>query len=292
MIKCFVCNSKKFEIIWNDKIRISPRKFSKRRKKILQCQNCNLVRLEKITDKLEASSVVRKIFNRDNTVSEHIRFHGPRESRKFHSFKNYTNFNNKSVLEHSCGSGVILNLLKNKTKKTTGLDNKTYKNYVINQGHDYYTDINDIIKEKKKFDIITSMAEFEHKYDPKKFLINLKKILSKKGKILIRIPNFYNIYYFLMGKNFLRHDYRSSHNFYFSEKNLDILFNKVGFKVIKKIGLNEFDFNHVLTSIYFQDRVRDKQIKKFFPKKIDTFTNKCMENSLVSSSLLYILKFK
>ena len=75
-----------------------------------------------------------------------------------------------------------------------------------------------------KFDIIFSLSEIEHKFDPISFLRKLKKVLAANGIIIIRIPNFNNVYMKLLGKSFFKYDYRISHNFYFSEKNLDLLF--------------------------------------------------------------------
>ena len=95
-----------------------------------------------------------------------------------------------------------------------------------------------------------------------------------------------------MGYNFFKYDYRISHNYYFSEKNLDILFNKLGFKVIKKVGLNEYSFDHLLNYIFFKKRVKTKGLKKYFDKKDNLFVKKNVENSLTSTSLLYIIAKK
>ena len=44
---CIACKSKKFKILWHEKIRVERNKFSKKRHKILQCTNCQLVFLKK-----------------------------------------------------------------------------------------------------------------------------------------------------------------------------------------------------------------------------------------------------
>ena len=68
------------------------------------------------------------------------------------------------------------------------------------------------------------------------------------------------------GKNFLKYDFRSSHNFYFSEVNLDLMFKKLKFRIIKKLGHQEYSINHLLT---------------FFKKKIKELKNKIQPDFLV-----------
>lgn len=292
MPTCIICKNNILKKIWHEKIRKSAKKFTKKKEKIFQCSNCDLVFLENKRKSLEDLSKTRNIFNKDNSIKEFLKFHTPREIKKLNEIKKFTHFKNKKVLESGCGGGIVINSLKNETFLTAGLDNNIYRKYVESNGHTFFKSINEIRKKKLFFDIILSLAELEHKYDPLKFIINLKKILSNKGIIIFRIPNFNNIYKYLLGYNFFKYDYRISHNYYFSEKNLDILFNKLGFKVIKKVGLNEYSFDHLLNYIFFKKRVKTKGLKKYFDKKDNLFVKKNVENSLTSTSLLYIIAKK
>ena len=113
-MKCIICGKKKFEIIWNNKLRSSANKFTKAKKKILQCIYCDVAFLEKRTKILENSAITRKIFNKNNSIHEFVKFHSPREFKKFHFIKKYLDFGNKSILESNCGAGLIINALKKK----------------------------------------------------------------------------------------------------------------------------------------------------------------------------------
>ena len=95
---------------------------------------------------------------------------------------------------------------------------------------------------------------------------------------------------YTLDKNFFKYDYRISHNFYFSEKNLDILFRKSGFKIINKIGYNEYSFNHLLNYIYSKKRVPTKSLKKYLLKKNEAYVKKNIEKSFSSTSLIYIVR--
>ena len=287
--RCICCNKQNFKVVWNDKIRIGKNSFSKNKIKIISCHNCNLVSLKKKTKKLENSSIARNLYNNDNSIREFVKFHKPREIKKIKFIEKFVNFKNKKVLESNCGSGILINYLKKKTLHTTGLDNKFYCNYVKKNKHHFFSSLDDIIKEKKKYDVILSLSELEHKLNPELFLKKLKKILNKDGYLILRIPNYLNIYMFLLGYNYLRYDYRSSHNYYFSEKNLDLLFLKSNFKIIKKVGMNEYSFNHLLTYLKTEKRVPSNKVMNFFNHKQDNHFISNIEKNMISTSLLYIL---
>ena len=287
---CLICKGKKFNLIWNDKIRSGRQKFTKRKEKIYQCKNCKLGFLEKKRKILESSKLTRKIYNKNNSISEFLNFHTPREVKKLKFIKKYINFKNKKVLESNCGAGVLINNLKKNSKLTAGLDDLIYKDYKSSKGHLFFKNIDEIINKKIKFDLVLSLSEIEHKYNPILFLKKLRKILKKNGFLILRIPNFYNIYMYLLKKEFFKYDYRTSHNFYFSEKNLDLLFKKLKFKIHLKTGFNEYSANHLITYLKNKKRVSANRIIKFLIKKDDNDIVKNFEDAKISTSLIYILK--
>lgn len=291
-MKCLICSGREFNLIWNDKIRSGRKKFTKHKEKIYQCFNCNLVFLNKKRKILENSGLTRKLYNKDNSINEFFNFHNPRELKKLKFVKKHISFKNKDVLESNCGAGIIINSLKKTSKITAGLDSLIYKKFLNKNKHLYFRDVEEIIKSKKKFDIILSLSEIEHKYNPILFLKNLKKIIKKNGFIVLRIPNFYNIYMLLLNKYFFKYDYRTSHNYYFSEKNLNLMFKQLNFKIYLKQGFNEYSSNHLFTYLKNKKRVATNKIKNIFTKKTDSDIVKNIEESKLSTSLIYILKLK
>jgi 2-polyprenyl-3-methyl-5-hydroxy-6-metoxy-1,4-benzoquinol methylase len=288
-MKCLACNHNEFLIIWDNPIRKSAVSFTKKKEKVFQCENCQLTFLEKKRKLLEDSATARKIYNRNNSIKEFFRFHSKRETKKFLKILKYVSLNNKNVLELNCGAGVILSILRKKSKSTCGIDSLIYKDFLVSNGHQYYQNVQELKNNKKKYDIIFSLSELEHKYDPLQYLHILKKILSKKGRLIIRVPNFFNIYSILLEKYFYKYDYRTSHNFYFSKKNLDLIFKKANFKIEKVFGYHEYDLNHLL--YYFKTKKRvEKKYPILFDKKDNDFFVANVEKSFFSTSLIYILK--
>lgn len=290
MKKCIICGKKDFKAIWYGKLRNSSKGFTTKKEKIYQCLQCDLGFLKNRRKKLEDSSVTRNLFNKNNSYKEFVKFHSPREKAKLKFIEKYISFKNKKILESNCGTAILLNKLNRISKQTVGLDSPFYKKIVEKNGHKFYSNIDEIIKDKIKFDVILSLSEIEHKFNPVSFIKKIKRVLSKKGVIIFRIPNFNNIYMYTLGYNFFKYDYRISHNFYFGEKNLDMLFKKLNLEIVKKVGFNEYSFNHLLNYINVKKRVPAKGLKKYFNIKTEMFVKKNIENSLAATSLIYILK--
>ena len=288
---CIVCKNYSFEVIWNDKIRSGRNIFTKKKQKILKCKNCNLIFLQKKNKDLEDSSLARKIYNKNNSLEEFYNFHNPRETKKLEHILNFIKIKNKNILESNCGFGILLNRLKKKTKSTTGVDSNFYKKKIISNGHNFFLSFDEIIKNKFIYDIIFSLSELEHKLEPIKFLQKLRSSLSDHGKIVLRVPNYENLYKLLLEKYYCKYDFRTSHNYYFSLKNLKLIFNKVNLKINNIIGYNEYNFNHLIEYIQIRKRPHNKY-KNVIKKQNLMYLNKNIENNLLSTSFIFILSKK
>ena len=286
-MNCPICKKSKTILIWNNKLRSGKDKWTKNKHKILQCKNCDLVFLEKRNKHLEDNKIFRKIFDGSNSVSKYYSFNRPREKFKLKKIQSYINFKNKKILESGCGAATNLDYLKKNAKLTAGLDSHIYQNHVM-KNHRYFNSLSKLKKSKEKFDIILSLAEIEHKFNVLNFVKILIGKLEKNGFLIFRIPNFDNIYKFTLNNDFLKYDYRVSHNYYFNEKSADFLFRKLKLKTFVKTGLQEYDFNHLLE--YVKTRKRVKDYKKIYNKKVINITNSNLEKYKVSTSLLYILQ--
>ena len=286
-MKCPICRSNNYQLIWNDKIRAGKNIWSTKKHKIYRCYNCSVGYLEKIHDRLEDNFIFRKVFDGSNSINKYLTFNKPRELKKLLKIKRFVSFKNKSILESNCGAASILDFLKKEAKFTAGLDNSIYKPHVEKK-HVFFSSINQLNKSKIKFDIILSLAEIEHKKNPIFFVKSLLKNLKKNGIIIFRIPNYDNIYKYLGGNNFLKYDFRLSHNFYFDEKSADYMFKKLKLKVISKSGLQEYNANHLIT--FLKNFKRTKKINKIFTEKTLNILEKNIENNFVATSMLYIVR--
>ncbi|MDA7770408.1 class I SAM-dependent methyltransferase, partial [Candidatus Pelagibacter sp.] len=212
-----------------------------------------------------------------------------RELDKYKNFFKTINFKNKKVLESNCGGGAVLQKISKQAKIVAGIESSYYKEFLKKKNILYFSNFREIYKQKFKFDITISLGELEHKYDPILFIKNIKNTLNKNGIIVIRVPNYDNIYRYTLGDFFLKDDYRTSHNFYFNESSLDYIFKKTGLKILKKLGLHEYSLNNFISYLKFKKRPQKKLLNLFETRDNNLF-KKNVEKTLISTSLLYILK--
>jgi len=297
-MNCPICKSKKNILIWNDKIRSSIKKLTTHKKKIFRCFVCDVSFLEKRYKFLPEKSILRKINRKSQIMKLHL-FHSRREEPKLKKILEIYDYKDKKVLLANCSYGLtILDKIKKTAKLTAGLSESDYsfyvEEYLRKKKHLYFKNLNDIKKTGKKFDVIISPAEIEHVYNPSRYLKDFKKILTKNGVIILRIPNHDNIYKYVLNKIYLKEDYRISHNFYFSKKSCEYLFKKNSFKIKDCLGLMEHDLNNLLhyIKIFKRPMQYDKNIVNIFSLnrlKNSTLT-KNIEKSPIPSHFLYMIQ--
>ena len=299
-LSCPICKSKNLFLIWNDKIRNGVSKSTNKSKKIYRCEKCDTSFLKKRYESLPDETILRKIKDKKK-INQILSFQSKRQLPKLKKIMKIYSYDKKKVLLVNCDFGLkILDILKKKTSLTAGVpesENSIFiKDYLEKNGHKFFRNLEEVKKRNFKFDVIISPAQIEHIYDPNKYLLNLKKLITKNGVIILRVPNHDNIYKHVLDKDYLKDDYRISHNFYFSKRSCEFIFSKNKFRIIKKYGLMEHDFNNLLNYIKLKKRPMQHDIKRknkyllYLSKKDnDTFT-KHIENSQISTHFIYLIK--
>lgn len=299
---CPICKSKKIFLIWNNKIRSGVTELTKEKRKIYRCGNCDISFLKKRYESLPDDAILRKIKDKKK-IRQLLNFHAKRELPKLKKIVEVFNYNKKKVLLVNCDFGLtILDVIKKKASLTAGIaesENSFYiKDYLRKKKHKFFKSLDQIKSKNLKFDVIISPAQIEHVFNPNIYLKKFRKVISKKGVIILRIPNHDNIYKYVLNQIYLRKDYRISHNFYFSEKSCDFLFKKNKFKIIKKVGLMEHDINNLLNYIRLKRRPMQFEIKTNKSNKLNLYLNKkdCdkftknLEESPLPSHFIYVIK--
>jgi 2-polyprenyl-3-methyl-5-hydroxy-6-metoxy-1,4-benzoquinol methylase len=98
----------------------------------------------------------------------------------------------KSILDIGCGIGEFTPYFLWKYQRVCGLDpEEKFLNVARNAGHKitYIQGWGETFKLNEKFDTISMNNLLEHVDNPVKLLKNCKKHLSKKGRIIVQVPN-------------------------------------------------------------------------------------------------------
>jgi 2-polyprenyl-3-methyl-5-hydroxy-6-metoxy-1,4-benzoquinol methylase len=137
--------------------------------------------------------MVKKIDNEINYKWESANHHTPKIENALSKILNNPIYKSLNHLDVGCGNGALTVKFYKHFNKTLGIDlsedgikfAKKFENEKIKFEHE---SIENLIKNKNKFDFITAIEVIEHQYDPLDFVQKLEQITEKEGYILISTP--------------------------------------------------------------------------------------------------------
>jgi len=135
--------------------------------------------------------------------SEEIKYFKNKIEQKFYQITQSGTLLNErqySLLDVGCGEGFTLNFFKELGWNITGLDYSDFGCKTHNPDciphlikGDIYENIEALLEEEIKFDLIWLDNVLEHVLDPLMMLRQLKKLSSKNGILVIEVPNDFSI---------------------------------------------------------------------------------------------------
>ena len=295
MNNCKVCNyNEKIQIYNNFKYVSSDIQKVKYRTNFFICTKCGCLQ-----KKINASYIpnIKKIyknyqgFQKYGETDQKKIINGNITDRCFLLYKKYLNKKKyKNILDFGSGNGAMLMPFDNTNKNLYATDLKNNLNYKILKAKNFkkFFSSKDLIKSKKKYDLITMIHVLEHLEDPRKILLSLSKKLEKNGIIFIQIPNFLLNYYDLCVYD---------HTIHFDHFSLQKLAELSNLKIIKLDDSyihGEYSIILKKTKKKTKTKITTKVIQKLIVKKtkilkqIDNFflkINKINKLSILGSSI-------
>lgn len=227
-IKCPVCKEKKFK-------KYSTINFLK----LVECSKCSLIYLNpRPTQKAQLEFFLKsKALDMYSTlVNESKNFRTKNIFVPLVKFLKKNLIKSKStILEVGCGSGLLLDVLRKSSKdyKLCGIDiNSKAVNISKKKDHNVIKGSFENYNFDQKFDLIIFWAVFDHFSDPDLIIKKCKKILKKKGAIIIGNLNIEGFESTILGKNNFNVFSVPERQNFFGIKSIKYLLNKNNFKNI------------------------------------------------------------
>ena len=197
---------------------------------LLLCKKCLAVRIKKIISRNEMFEDYYYL----SSVNNQLVLHFEKLAKKL----NKSNF----VLDIGSNDGILLRPLKKLGVKCLGIDPSINVGKIANKDNletliGFFDNKNTekILKNYGKPDVIVASSIFTHVSEPKKFIKNIKKLLSENGMFILEIEYLNNFV-----KNLQFERFYFDRPFYYSANSIKKLFNNVGMTLfdIEKINVH------------------------------------------------------
>lgn len=233
------------------------KKFSLREFDVLRCKKCSLVFLSNIPNEEGLKELYSSNYYRDrgeyyfnNIVSNPE--NGKNNENIEASFSlglkrlNFLKPERGRLLDVGCGLGIFLAMAKMENWDACGID---ISPYAVKYAKERFSlevynssSLKDVAFPPKSFDVITLWDSLEHFPDPLNQFKEIHKVLKDDGLVMLDIPNEKSLLrvmarclYVMTGRTFtypVRKLYHNYHLYYFDPHAIEILLNKVGFKML------------------------------------------------------------
>jgi SAM-dependent methyltransferase len=251
--KCSNCSNQKRTVVYEGKIRDGVfGSFTEYETKVVKCSKCNLIRLDENPYSIET-------YKSEEYRDSYMESHDPKDYIDNLDYEQpprlvtigMKNCRDKVILDHGCGAGSLLDILKGPSKKTIGIEPFTgYHKSIRSRGHEVFSNAE---KAKKKYsgkvDLISSFGVLEHTEDPLIYLKDSLTLLKKGGKMFIETDNNDDILKKLIPDDFNPFFYRTAHLWYFDKNTLKEICKLAGFKINKIYFRHNFDLSNTLAWI-------------------------------------------
>lgn len=218
-------------------------KSSVENRNIFKCPNCSVQFMHPQTSEEE----LNQIYSNENypTCSFDKGFENEIIKMKRKTFNNILNkvisyCKGGNILDIGCSSGILLEEAKLLGFNPYGIEISEYASSIAKKriGEDkiYNGSLENAPFKKNYFNLITMIDIIEHVRNPIDALLKAREYLNITinsnggGYIMMTVPNTNSFTHNIMGKKWTQ--YKFEHLFYFNKKNIEILANKTGFKII------------------------------------------------------------
>ncbi len=285
----------------------SPQEFEKGKFSFLRCRHCDTLYVSPrpnkqlldqfIFNSKGVASTTKSLIENENGRRKQIFM--PRVKRVLDFFKEQGIKEGRAV-EVGCSIGTFLELLKSKSNfEVEGIDPSrvAYKETQRKGLSVHQVTLEDFKPSQKKFDVAFSFETIEHVFSPFYFLSQINLLLKKGGHLIFSTPNYHGFDVLVLGK-YYRNTIAPCHLNYFNVDTIDMLLDRAGFKVIKKMTPGILDVCLVQKQVAeglapeIPLAIRHMLLDRTDKPMHDQFQKFLQENNLSSNMLIFAKKVR
>lgn len=176
-------------------------------------------------------------------VADYFERHDNEQFRKLLLLEN-VNLRGVTVADIGCAGGSFLDLVKGYASTTIAIDlAAAYHQSLQERGHRTYPNTAAALEQwRGRVDVACAFSVIEHVEFPRRFLTEIRALLTKNGLLLISTPNRNDILLKLGVKSYESFFYRAVHTYYFDAQCLRYTAQQAGFSSFSPCHVHRFNF--------------------------------------------------
>ena len=295
-MKCKLCNSENTKIIYNGLIREGGLgHYTQNKVEMHQCNECKVIWHEDLkadTQEYYESAEYRNELEGTTEEEKFYELHDKENLDKF-LYTGTTIFRNKVVADIGCGCGTFLDFIKGVAQIVVAVEpSQIYREVMQRKGFDTYAYTSDAkLKHENNIDVITSFDVIEHVLDPLAFLKDIYDLLNNDGQAIIGTPTETPIMIDLLGEIYEKELlFSTQHIWIFSEENLKMLAEQVGFKNVKAKYFQRYGIGNMLGWVKEKRPKADIEAEYLTTTLDQVWRSECSRIGMADYIVLYLKK--
>ncbi|UCE06633.1 MAG: class I SAM-dependent methyltransferase [bacterium] len=199
----------------------------------------------------------------------------------------------QTLLEIGCSSGFMLNAFRDHGLNCVGIEpSGAFLDFLLANDYEGYKSLEELVqREEKKFNIIVHFFVLEHISDPYSFFSYSLELLEEGGKIIAEVPCVNDPLTSLYSIPAFEEFYWSiAHHYYYSQKSLGYILNKLGVKY-EMLPEQRYDLsNHIVWMTEGKPGGQDRYNYVFSKELIEKYKQDLKDNWLCDTIFLYVYK--
>jgi SAM-dependent methyltransferase len=247
-VSCAICGSSNGHPVYDGRIRAGRfGTLTKETYRVIRCASCGVDRLDPFPADSHAyeTGAYRQLVDGSSEISDYYLNHDQEIAGRL-KLIGTAKLRETVVMDVGCGAGAFLDAVKGLAGRTIGIEpQRNFGAALKEKGHQHYLCASELASAAPgSVDVAVSFQVIEHVAEPKAFLADIVRCLSRGGRLHLTTPNRDDILMLVGPDAYRQFFYRIAHAWYFDIASLRWTAESAGLTVIQMSTPHNYDLSN------------------------------------------------